>query len=275
MKNNFLVVLLVILIGILGGVALLVSINNTVQIAMSPIVIQLKQIEIDQRLISQKLSGGPGGNNAQILARLSAIEGRLSFLQNKLGSVPSFVPPAPPQEDFNKVYNIDIGSSPIDGRKDAPVTIVEFSDFQCPFCARFYPPVKEVLKAYPNQVKLVIKNFPLSFHPNARPAAKLALAANEQGKYYEMVDLLLQNGGDVSESKVKGYASQLKLNYNKLISDWKNKDAEYEKRINEDIALGGRVDVQGTPTFFINGKKTMARDFNGYKTEIDKILAGK
>ena len=90
-----------------------------------------------------------------------------------------------------------------------------------------------------------------------------------------MVDLLLQNGGDVSESKVKGYASQLKLNYNKLISDWKNKDAEYEKRINEDIALGGRVDVQGTPTFFINGKKTMARDFNGYKTEIDKILAGK
>src|SRR5262249_8209085 len=143
---------------------------------------------------------GGGGNNDQVMAQLAAIENKLNTLQAR-PAVPSM--PQPPAEDFNKVYTIDIGQSPIDGKKDAPVTIVEFSDFQCPFCARFWPPVKDVLKAYPDKVKLVIKNFPLSFHPNARPAAKLALAANEQGKYYEMVDLLLQNGGDVSEGKVK------------------------------------------------------------------------
>jgi protein-disulfide isomerase len=146
---------------------------------------------------------------------------------------------------------------------------------QCPFCARFYPPLKEVLAAYPDKVRVVLKNFPLSFHPNARPAAKVALAANEQGKYYEMADLLMQNGADVSEDKVKDYAKQLNLNYNKLMSDLKNNEAAYEKRIADDSALGQQVDVQGTPTFFINGKKTNARDFNSYKTEIDQILAGK
>jgi protein-disulfide isomerase len=180
--------------------------------------------------------------------------------------------PQPPQEDFNKVYDIDISNSPIAGKKDAPITIIDFVDFQCPFCARFYPAIKEVLKAYPDQVKVVIKNFPLSFHPNAKPAAKMALAANEQGKYFEMADLLMQNGADVSEAKVKDYAKELKLNYKQLMNDLKNKDAQYEALIAEDMALAQRVDVQGTPTFFLNGKKTSARDFAGYKTEIDQIL---
>ena len=173
------------------------------------------------------------------------------------------------------MYAIDIGSSPVDGKKDAPITIVDFADLQCPYCARFYPPLKEILKTYPDQVKLVLKNFPLSFHPNARPAAKLAFAANEQGKYYEMVELLLQNGANVSDDKVKEYAKTLNLDYTKLMSDVKTKDADYEKRIVEDLDLGQKVDVQGTPSFFINGKKTQVRDFNGYKAEIDKILAGK
>ena len=274
MKSNILVVFLVVLIGVLSGVALLVGINNTVQVAMAPLAAQLNQMEASQRLIVQKLNTPAG--DTQILNRLSAIENQLVALQNKIVSgAPTPMPPQPPQEDFNKVYNVDVGSSPINGKKDAPITIVKFTDLQCPFCVRFYSPIKEVLKAYPDKVKLVIKNFPLSFHPNARPAAKLALAANEQGKYFDMVDLLLQNGADVSDAKVKEYAKELKLNYGKLTGDWKNKDAEYEKRISDDLALGEQVDVRGTPTFFINGKKTMARDFNGYKTEIDKLLANK
>jgi len=269
MKNNILVVVLIILVSLLAGVALLTGINSTVQLAMSPIVLELKQIEINMKQGPRSL------DNTQILNQLSAIEKQLNVLQNKISARPSLNIPQPPGEDFNKVYNIDIGASPINGKTTAPVTIVEFSDFQCPFCSRFYPPVKEVLKAYPDQVKFTIKNFPLSFHPNARPAAKLALAANEQGKYYELVELLLKNGADVSEVKVKEYAKDLNLDYTKLMNDVKNKDAEYEKRISDDTVLGGQVDVQGTPTFFLNGKKTQARDFNSFKAEIDKILAGK
>lgn len=276
MKNNFLVVVVVILIGILAGIALLIGINNVNQLALAPVTARLNLIEVTQKMILQKLGGSNQAGSSQLTDKLTEIQNQLISVQSKLNAPrPSFAPPAPPQEDFNKIYSIDIGNSPIDGKKDAPVTIVQFSDFQCPFCARFYPPVKEVLKAYPDKVNFVVKNFPLSFHPNARPSAKLALAANEQGQYYPMVELILQSGADVSEAKIKEHAKSLKLNYNKLMSDLKSKDAEYEKRISDDMALGSQVDVQGTPTFYLNGKKTEARDFNSFKTEIDKILAGK
>jgi protein-disulfide isomerase len=272
MKNKALVVVLVILGALIAGLALLKGINSAVSLAVDA---RFNQIEATQRVILQKLNGsGAGAGDNQVSRQLSAIQNQLRSLQGKLSGLPSFAPPQP-QEDLNKVYTIEVGSSPVSGKKDAPVTIVDFADFQCPFCARFYPPLQEVLKAYPDKVKVVIKNFPLSFHPNARPAAKLALAANEQGKYYETMELLLQNGANVSEDKVKDYAKQLHLNYDKLMSDVKNKDAQYEKQIVDDMALAQQVDVQGTPTFFINGKKTNARDFNEYKTEIDKILAGK
>lgn len=272
MKNNFLVFVLVVLVAFLLGVSLLVSIHNTVTVAMIPVVTEVKQIETTQRLILQRLN--KGGNEETVLGRLSSIENKLNVLQAR-NIAPSLIPPQPPQEDFNKVYTIDVGSSVINGKKDAPITIVEFTDLQCPFCARFWPPVREVLKAYPDKVNYVMKNFPLSFHPNARPAAKMALAAHEQGKYYEMVDLLLQNAGDVSEAKVKEYAKQLKLNYNKLMDDARSKDAQYEKIISEDLASGEKADVRGTPTFYINGKKTMARDLDSFKAEIDKLLASK
>jgi protein-disulfide isomerase len=272
MKNNVLIVILVILIGLLSGIALLIGINSSVQIAMTPIKAQLIEIEASQRAIIQRLSSP--SNSEGLTSQLTDIQNQLKALESKF-SAPPPAPPAPPQEDFNKVYDLPVGSTPINGKKGAPITITQFTDLQCPFCARFYPPLKEVLKAYPDKVNVVIKNFPLSFHPNARPAAKLALAANEQGKYYEMADLLLNNGANVSEDKVKEYAKTLHLNYKKLMKDLKDKDAEYEKRIVEDTTLGEKSDVQGTPTFYINGKKTNARDFTGYKAEIDKILGAK
>ena len=111
--------------------------------------------------------------------------------------------------------------------------------------------------------------------PNAKPAAKLALAASEQGKYYEMVEAILENGAVTTDDKIKEHAKKLGLNLKKLTDDLKNKDAEYEKRIAEDMKMAEASDVRGTPTFFLNGKKTNARDFNGFKTEIDSALAGK
>ena len=208
--------------------------------------------------------------------RLATLETQIKNLQN-VPAQPQNAPnnfQGPPQEDYSKVYNIALGDTPIIGKKDAPVTIQEFVDFQCPFCARFHPPVLEVLKAYPNQVRYVIKNFPLPFHPMAKPAAKAALAANEQGKYAEMADAILADNSNLSEDKFKELAKKIGLNVDKFTKDLKDKDAQYEALFNKDIDLARQVDVMGTPTFFINGRKTMARDFQSYKKEIDDILNG-
>jgi protein-disulfide isomerase len=178
----------------------------------------------------------------------------------------------PPGDEYTKVHQIPAAHSYVKGKKDAPVTIVEFVDFQCPFCSRFHPVVEEMLKEYPDKVNLIMKHFPLNFHQLARPSAKAALAAGEQGKYWEMSDMLLENSRTLSEEKFVELAGSLGLNVEKFKQDYKNKDAEWEKRINDDFALGQSVDVRGTPTFYINGRKTIARDVNTFKNEINALL---
>lgn len=180
----------------------------------------------------------------------------------------------PPQEDMNMVYSIPIDQSPVRGNKNAKVTLTEFVDFQCPFCSRFHTVSQDALKAYPNDVKYVIKNYPLPFHPNAKPGAKAALAAGEQGKYWEMADTLLSNNQDLSEDRFKTEAKNLGLDVDRFMKDYKDKDAQWEATLNKDMSLAAQVDVRGTPTFYLNGKKTMARDAASLKVEIDKILKG-
>jgi protein-disulfide isomerase len=264
-KNGVIIVLLVVLIGVVSGVGLLTGINNAVKVAISPLKRKLTDIQY-------KLDSLKNSNDS------SYIQNELQQIQKKLDAISANVqlrqPQGPPPEDMNKVYTIDPGVSSILGNKNAPVTIVEFSDFQCPFCNRFYPVLKDVLGAYPGKVRVIIKNFPLQFHSNARPAAKLAMAANEQGKFQGMMEALLASGGDVTEPKIKEYAKNLGLNYNKLMADYKNKDAQWEKQVQDDMQLAAMVDVRGTPTSYINGRKTNARDLNSFKVQIDAILAG-
>jgi protein-disulfide isomerase len=276
-KNNLVVVLLVVLIGAVLGVGLLIGVNNAIGVALSPLNAKISEIERAQRGIESKLNSPENDNNSATLAN---IQSELGQIQSKIsniggGNAQQAQPQGPPPEDMNKVYNLPIGISAVLGNKNAPVTITEFSDFQCPFCGRFYSAIKDVLAAYPTQVRVVIKNFPLPFHPNARPAAKLAMAANEQGKFQGMMESLLANGGDVSDEKVKGYAQSLGLDYNKLMADYKNQDSRWEKQIQDDMQLAQASDVRGTPTFYLNGRKTNARDINGFKSEIDPLLAGK
>ncbi len=279
-KNNVIVVLLVILIGIFAGVGLLIGIGNSVGVAIGPMNTKIAEIAIQQKYIEKELALLSNNGSGAVGQRLTDVQNQLTQLTNKIDTAVANAgqrpgPSAPSSEDYNKVYTINPGSSVIMGKKNAPVTIVEFSDFQCPFCARFYPVIKDVLAAYPDKVRLIVKNFPLPFHPNALPAAKLALAANEQGKFQPMMEMLLANGGDVSDAKIKEYSKTLGLDYNKLMNDYKNKDAQFEKQIKEDMQLAGSVDVRGTPTFYLNGRKTMARDVNSFKTEIDRILGQK
>jgi len=229
-------------------------------------------------------SGVQNGNVANLLnkqrlleGRIASLESRIQTLQNTINSAqaaPQPVRQGPPPEDLSKVHDIPVDHSYLIGKKNAPITIVEFVDFQCPFCARFHPPVKEVMKAYPGKVNYMVKNFPLSFHPQAKPASKAAFAAGEQGKYAEMADLLLENGKDLNDAKFVELAKGLGLNVDKFQKDLSDNDAKYEKLIQKDIQLGATVGVRGTPTFYLNGKKTNARDFNGFKTQIDAILGG-
>ena len=272
-KNNIIVILLVVLIGVVSGAGLLIAVNNAVGVALSPLNAKLSEITVRQKSIEDKLNARGSGVSPEIQNELQQIQNKI----NSIGSNPQQQQQQqqqPPSEDMNKVYTIDIGASTILGNKNAPVTIVEFSDFQCPFCARFYPAIKDVMGAYPDKVRVIIKNFPLPFHPNARPAAKLAMAANEQGKFQGMMEALLNNGGDVSDGKIKEYAQSLGLDYNKLMADYKNKDAQWEKQIQDDMQSGSSADVRGTPTFYLNGRKTNARDLNSFKSQIDAILAG-
>lgn len=269
-----LIVLLCIFVGVVvGSKKAKDSVGKEMLQQQSEIVRILKSLE--------ESTGKTGGQDpAAFVSSLQDLQRRVTLLEAKLdqaaGALGQFgqrnAPPEPPSEDYTKVYDIPVDHSVIIGKQDAPVTIVEFVDFQCPFCARFHPPIKQVLAAYPNDVRYIIKNFPLSFHPQARPAAKAAFAAAEQGKYSEMVDAILQDNSNLSDEKYKELAQKIGLNADKFLKDYKDKDAQWEKWIEADIALGGQVDVQGTPTFFLNGKKTIARDFNAYKREIDAII---
>jgi len=220
-------------------------------------------------------------NIANLTAKLQALETKFAKVETDLnnhlgrgravggGGSPSGAAGRP---DPGQVQDIPVEDTPVYGDKKAKVTIVEFVDFQCPFCARFHPPLVEAVDGYSKNVNYMIKNFPLSFHPQAKPAAKAALAAGEQGKYFEMSSKLLENGKSLSDEKFEEIAKEIGLNVKKFIKDYKNKDAEYEKIIQRDITLGGKVGVRGTPSFFINGRVTSARDAASFKREIDQIL---
>ncbi|MBI5051002.1 MAG: thioredoxin domain-containing protein [Nitrospirae bacterium] len=194
---------------------------------------------------------------------------RISDLEKKAG--------APVQQrpamDPNIVHKIPVANSQIKGNKDAPVTIVEFSDFQCPYCSQLQPALRDILKAYPKEVKLVFKQYPLSFHPQAKNASKASLAAAEQGKFWEMHDIIFENFNKLSEDKFKEFAAQLGLNVEKFTADYSS--AKYDKEIQEDISLGNNIGVTGTPTLFLNGKRMMRRSLEDFKESINNELTKK
>lgn len=175
------------------------------------------------------------------------------------------------EDQFKNPTKIDIGSSPVRGNPNAKVTIVEFSDFQCPFCQRGSAVMEQVLKAYPNDVKIVFKNMPLSFHQFAEGAAKAALAAGKQGKFWEMHDALFKNQQELDEESLVKRATELGLNVDKFKTDMNSE--EIAKQVKEDMELGQNSGVNGTPGFFVNGVLISgAQPFDNFKKVIDRWL---
>ena len=203
-------------------------------------------------------------NQKNILEKLTVIEGN----QDKI--LKGAKPGKRPSVDVNKVHNIPIGKSPVKGDVTAPVTIYEFSDFQCPYCAKLQPTLNEVLDAYPGKVKLVFKNFPLSFHKQARNAAKAAHAAGEQGKYWEMHDKIFEKYNKLTEESFAEFAAELGLDTGKFTADYSSN--KYDGQIKQDMQIAAQVGVRGTPTLFINGKLQQSRSLDGFKSTIDGLL---
>jgi protein-disulfide isomerase len=116
--------------------------------------------------------------------------------------------------------NVDISNAPSQGQESVPVTIVEFSDFQCPFCARALPSVQQLMKVNQDNVRFVFKNFPLDFHPDSPLAHMAALAAGEQGKFWEMHDLIFAHQKTLKRTDLLGLASRLGLDMSRLDPLW-------------------------------------------------------
>ncbi len=203
-----------------------------------------------------------------ILAKLDSLaKGQKQLLSQRGGAARR------PTEDPNKVYKLTIGKSHTKGPENAPVTIVEFSDFQCPFCAQASKLVEQILDAYPNEVRFVYKNFPLPFHREAMPAAKAALAAGRQGKFWEMHDKLFENQRSLNADFYAKAAEELGLDVERFKKDMN--DPAIAEQISTEMKEAREASVRGTPTFYINGKKPQGRSFELYKSIIDGILKKK
>jgi protein-disulfide isomerase len=177
------------------------------------------------------------------------------------------------EEQFKNPAKIDAGSSYSKGPADAKVTIIEFSDFQCPYCKRGMDTMEEVIKMYPKDVRLVFKHLPLPFHNEAMPAAKASMAAGKQGKFWEFHDELFNNQGGLNAEFYVKTAEKLKLDVAKFKKDME--DPAIEKAIKDDMDLAAKNGIQGTPGFFVNGVAVKgAYPATHFKTLIDRWLTG-
>ena len=155
------------------------------------------------------------------------------------------------QDSKEEIYNVDLGTSIFRGPKDAPVTVVNFSDFQCPFSKRSVDLMETLMKRYNGKVRYVFKHFPLSFHKLAKPASYAAVAAQNQGKFWDYYAKLYTDVKNINEETIVNYAKELKLDMEKFNAD--RKAAETAARVQADITQGSIFGVRGTPTLFING----------------------
>ena len=160
------------------------------------------------------------------------------------------------------------------GPKTAPIEIVEFSDFQCPYCQRANPTVEQVLSTYGDRVHFVYRHFPLPSHPNARPAAEASQCAAEQGKFWPYHDKLFASPSRLADTDLKQHAVELGLDatkFNSCVDTHK-----YKAQVDADARAGEEAGVNGTPAFFINGRVLSgAQPFEAFKRIIDDELSMK
>jgi protein-disulfide isomerase len=168
-----------------------------------------------------------------------------------------------------------VGDDPAFGPEDAPVTIVEFSDYQCPYCIMWHEQVyHQLISNYGNKIRFVYRDFPLTqIHPGAEPSAEAADCANEQDKYWEYHDALFSGNYDLTRDGFLKIASDLGMDTQAFTTCIDS--GKYASEVQSDLQDGSSIGVQSTPTFFINGFQVVgAQPYSTFKNVIDQILAG-
>jgi protein-disulfide isomerase len=230
---------------------------------------------IDEELTKAKALVASGTPRSQIYAKTISN----GATEQKFIDAPNApAQPAAAEPDANKIYQIpSAAKSPVKGNPSAKVSVVTFSDFQCPFCSRVEPTLKQVMDTYGSKIKFVWRNYPLPFHQNAMPAAQAAQEVFNQGgsdKFWQYHDLLFANQQALTRPDLEKYAEQIggiNMPKFKAALDAEKNKATVQADIDAVEKAGARI---GTPSFFINGKLLQgAQPFDAFKTAIDKALA--
>jgi protein-disulfide isomerase len=177
------------------------------------------------------------------------------------------------REPAAPVYEIATDDQPTRGVASAPVTIVEFTDFQCPTCASQQPILERIVNEYGERVRLVVRDYPLVMHANARKAAEAAEAARAQGKYWEYVALLFANQNALEVPKLKEYATRAGLDRAKF--DAMLDSGQFADKVSRDVSDGSVIGVSGTPSIFVNGRPLNDRSYEGLKAAVEAALKEK
>lgn len=176
---------------------------------------------------------------------------RLALGEHPTPPTPPQRKPSGPQVDPSKTYEIHVGAAPVQGPETAPVTVVTYQDAQCPYCRRVWPTLKQLREAFPDQVRISIKQHPLPFHKQGRIASRAELAAQEQGKYWEYKDRLMAEGQRLDRDALITLAKELKLDVDKFTQAI---DADrFDKRIDAESQEAMKIGATGTPASFVNG----------------------
>ncbi len=181
-------------------------------------------------------------------------------------------PPAQQQQQQQQIVQVSVDDDPSIGSENAKVVMIDFSEFQCPFCGRFARDTLPQIKTNyidTGKVKFVYRDFIV--HSTSQKAQEAAQCANDQGKYWEYHDLLFENQGALDDESLKTYASELGLNTNNFNSCFESR--KYKSEVEKDTSDGRSYGVSGTPTFFINGKKMVgAQPYDAFRQEIEAAL---
>lgn len=194
------------------------------------------------RVVKEKSQGFPPAQCVQMLAHVDEIVAELQTQER-----------ANQPLDSVQQAKVAAGNAPAFGPADAKVILVEFSDFECPYCSRAASVTSQIKEKYGDKVRFVFRQYPLSFHQNAEVAARASLAAHAQGKFWPFHDKLFQNQGRLDRASLDGYATELGLDMVKFRAAVEGEESA--KLVKQDVALGTEVAVEGTPTLFVNGKR--------------------
>ena len=168
------------------------------------------------------------------------------------------------------VFEISTDDQPSKGNPQARVTIIEFTDYQCPTCAQQQPVIERIMKEFGDRVRLVMRDFPLSQHAEAAKAAEAAEASREQGKYWEYVDVLFRNQSALGVDKLKQYATEVGLDRTRF--DASLDSGKFAEKVQRDVMDGRKLGVNGTPTLYVNGKRVSDRSYEALKAKIESSL---